>query len=290
MNDIRIIKQSEYDDAKRVWRLCFPDDSDEFIDYYFARRTSPELILGAFSRCGELIGTLHLLPREISFLGHPKRICFVAGVGTVQSMRHKGIASAMFEAAYPLMKKRGFCASILQPFNVGFYERLGYEPFVYAGIGEINTACLLDVPLPCVVAPDADKMLSIYNAFMRPFTGFALRDKACFENLISEFSLSGSVTVMTENSYAFCCIEGSCANVYESAGDITTSLTLLASRYSSVKALVPTLYSDVFGVKQSVFNMIKVIDEDVLISHTGFSTASEAVAHAKKTALSFDRY
>ena len=147
MNDIRIIKQSEYDDAKRVWRLCFPDDSDEFIDYYFARRTSPELILGAFSRCGELIGTLHLLPREISFLGHPKRICFVAGVGTVPSMRHKGIASAMFEAAYPLMKKRGFCASILQPFNVGFYERLGYEPFVYAGIGEINTACLLGVPL-----------------------------------------------------------------------------------------------------------------------------------------------
>ena len=205
-------------------------------------------------------------------------------------MRHKGIASAMFEAAYPLMKKRGFCASILQPFNVGFYERLGYEPFVYAGIGEINTACLLGVPLPCVVAPDADKMLSIYNAFMRPFTGFALRDKACFENLISEFSLSGSVTVMTENSYAFCCIEGSCANVYESAGDITTSLTLLASRYSSVKALVPTLYSDVFGVKQSVFNMIKVIDEDVLISHTGFSTAAEAVAHAKKTALSFDKY
>ena len=39
----RYLTEAELPQAKKLWAICFPEDDEEFIDYYFAERTAESL-------------------------------------------------------------------------------------------------------------------------------------------------------------------------------------------------------------------------------------------------------
>ncbi len=207
--EIRLMGPYEYELSKRLWLKCFQDDGKEFVDYYYAERTKPEYALGAFpAGQPEPVAMLHMLPMRMRFGEELKDVCFVAGVCTDPKLRRRGYCRELFEAAFKIMGKRGFSASVLQPFDTAFYERLGYRSYAYRRVYTLSDECA-----KCVgrtdenAVPEPLLLLSQYNSFMSGYSGGSLRSEEYFSKLIREFRLPGALIKTTP--------EGCCAGYFE---------------------------------------------------------------------------
>ncbi|MEG1810922.1 MAG: GNAT family N-acetyltransferase [Clostridia bacterium] len=256
----RFITQDEYLDAKRIWGICFPGDAGAFCDYYFKYRTNPQRIIAAFEGV-DMLGTLHIIPQTLEFFGIPKPIGFVAGVATLPQYRKMGIAAAMLKHSFAAMREAGHCATVLQPFDVGFYEKFGYAPFVYRREYSIDKAVLKG---SCVLhEPGAAELLSMYCAFKARYNGMMLRKESDMETLLAERE-GGARFVATDTAYAMY-YEDSCIDVMELAGE---NLQPLLAQLNSRAALKVRLPADVkLGMDGELapFNMLKVLNETELL-------------------------
>ncbi len=172
---LRIAHPEEADEQsmKRLWQVCFPDDGEEFIDYYFRERTRP-----SYAYCAhvpKLAAMLHVIPMQFSICsvkdGSISKIPvgFVAGVATAPEYRKKGIAKALLRAAAHECSKNCM-ALMLSPVNEAFYRNYGYETVSYRCV---HTLSRNDMPegIKMISAgrahwPSEKELLRIYYAFM----------------------------------------------------------------------------------------------------------------------------
>ncbi len=286
--NVRLINPNEYPRAARVWEICFSEDAGAFVSYYFSRRTRPEYILAAFDG-GEMIGTVHMLPQTAALFGEKKRIGFVAGVATLLEHRHKGVCSAMMNASFDIMKQRGFCATVLQPFDVPFYEQYGYRTFVrrreyrYAA-GE------LCAPQTALHTPSASEVEELYTRFASHYNGMAVRTGADFDALLAERD-GGAVWQAVPGAYAMYYEGDDGLNILELAGDTAAMLALASSlnRSAAVTLRLPcdTDFPGVYCEKP--FNMLRPLDKTELMRGLpcGYDTLLEGGARIN---YSFESY
>lgn len=53
--------------VKELWKLCFPDDSDEFVNLYFSSRYTDE-INSAITENGRVVSALQRIPYPMQFM------------------------------------------------------------------------------------------------------------------------------------------------------------------------------------------------------------------------------
>ena len=286
---IRTIENGEYVRAKRLWAECFPEDDGEFIEYYFANRTSPDNIIGAFDGDGKMLGGLHIIGQKLRICGTEKRIGFIAGVGTKPEHRNRGIASKLLEAAVPVMRDRGYAAAVLQPFNDDFYKKYGYRDFVFAG------RCKSVAPTEHKNENyDEKSLLSKYNAFMAGYDGYAVRDEGTYTNLIKEFSANNAKIFSLGDSYALVYagsgVEPAQVMEFVGNGDASALASVIRGSFGDVDMLVPTDSPLCEPGSISVFNQILPIDEQKLTDGTGFLNADSLIKHINLHGFALDRY
>ena len=203
--DIRILDKTEYELSKELWLDCFPEDDSAFVDFYYAKRSKPEYVLGAFFDDDPTPkAMMHLIPMKMGFSNGINDICFVAGVCTKPELRGRGVCSRLFERAFGLMTVRGFDAAVLQPFEEGFYKRFGFGTFIFRDEYRLSAerlkALVREYDTP--VEPDPILLAEMYSGFMSPYSGCSLRGAEYFRSFIEEFSMPGAVLNVTRNG---CC-------------------------------------------------------------------------------------
>lgn len=281
---VRYITGAEYAAAMGVWAVCFPEDEESFIDYYFERRTKPEYILGAFTD-GRLIGTLHMIPERIMLFESVKEIGFVAGVATLPEFRRQGVAAAMLERSFIEMTERGCCATVLQPFDVGFYQAFGYEPFVYRREYALQRA---DAEPAVSHGPDAAELFRIYTRFASGYEGMAVRSMEDCATLLRERE-GGARFIAANGAYAMY-YPGDTAEVMELAGDTAEFMPLIkAILIENGGGLIARTPKDIrlSGAEGVIkpFNMIKPLDFEALmaglpVSYDGLLSDAGGVAYS----------
>ena len=207
---IRNLKPYEYELSKSLWMECFPEDGREFVDWYYAERSKPEYVLGAFADDDvKPVSMMHILPMRMRFAGADTTVGFVAGVCTAPKLRGKGLCSELFEHAFKIMRDRGYSASVLQPFDTSFYERYGYKSFIKRRVYSLSDECANQFGRMTDEQkshwnnnPDPILMLEMYNRFTKDFSGCSLRTEEYFNGLINEYSLPGAMLIISENA---CC-------------------------------------------------------------------------------------
>ena len=265
---IKVFDKTEYELSKELWLECFPEDDRAFVDYYYANRSKPEYVLGAFiGDDPKPKAMMHLIPMKMPFGEELKDICFIAGVCTKPGSRRKGICAKLFNSAFPLIKERGFDAAVLQPFDVGFYRRFGFETFIRRDEYRVSAERLnklgraYDKPF----APNAEHLSELYSRFMAPFSGYSLRGKGDFERFIKEYTLNGAVLNVTEN--------GCCAGYSDGAAlfvdelfylDGTDPVSLLPPGFSEYSFPLPAgdPHSKLLPHEEKAFSMIKTMSDD----------------------------
>ena len=120
------------DDTIELYRQSFPEDGEQTVNYFFKNVFSPDRYREIREE-GTLAAALHVLLKDLRYLGKPVTLPFIAGVATAQYFRNKGYARRLIEQTLRCLKtqKHPFCA--LHPAIEGFYEKFGFEK-VFRGI------------------------------------------------------------------------------------------------------------------------------------------------------------
>ena len=238
--DIHILDKTEFEASKELFSECF-GEGKRFIEWYYRTRTKPEYALGAFIG-GELVSMLHMRPMRMRLAGGERSVCFVESVCTKPSFRRAGLCSAVFDAAFPIMRERGFEATALQSFSPSFYERFGYKTFIYRQkitLSHERAAGLYNRTKNESLRPDVGKLAELYSDFMNGREGGSLRDEAYFKGFIEEFTAGDARLVADEN--------GCCAGYAEGGEGVFTVYELFFRAGTNPVSLLP------FGFKEYVF-------------------------------------
>lgn len=117
------------EEVKNIWKICFPDDSDDFVNFYFDTKYKNENTL-VYLENGVPAACLQMLPYDLTYYNHRIPTAYISGAATLPNFRKKGIMKKLLVYAYHEMEKKNIPLSTLipqEPWLIDFYENLGYE-------------------------------------------------------------------------------------------------------------------------------------------------------------------
>jgi len=114
----------EQDRTKPLYREIFPEDTEEFLDFYYKER--PKRIL-AMEEDGQIIAMLHLNPFLLSFFGKEITASYIYAVATKKEKRRQGIMGELLRYAFQLLKEEGEVFCILIPVAESIYSPYGFR-------------------------------------------------------------------------------------------------------------------------------------------------------------------
>ena len=125
MRKILLLKTPEEQErTKALYREIFPEDTEEFLDFYYKER--PKRIL-AMEEDGQIIAMLHLNPFLLSFFGKEITASYIYAVATKKEKRRQGIMGELLRYAFQLLKEEGEVFCILIPVAESIYRPYGFR-------------------------------------------------------------------------------------------------------------------------------------------------------------------
>lgn len=91
---IRYLQQEEKKNSEALYREAFPEDKDEFVNYYYSYVTKDNKIL-AVEQAGEICSMLHLNPYRLSVNGTEVNAYYYVAVATKENYRHQGMMRSL---------------------------------------------------------------------------------------------------------------------------------------------------------------------------------------------------
>lgn len=102
--------------TRQLWQLCFPNDSEDFLDIYFTDRYSTERNVTQ-RRDAQVIAATQVLPFRFNFAGKAIKAGYISGLCTHPDHRGKGLGSKVLHDAHRKMYAEGQLISFLIPGN-----------------------------------------------------------------------------------------------------------------------------------------------------------------------------
>ena len=123
----------EQERTKSLYREIFPEDTEEFLDFYYRER--PKRIL-AMEEEGEIIAMLHLNPFLFSFFGKEITASYIYAVATKKEKRRQGIMGELLYYSFQLLREDGEAFCILIPVSESIYSPFGFRTVAKLAIEE----------------------------------------------------------------------------------------------------------------------------------------------------------
>lgn len=266
----------EQEALKGLWRLCFADDTEEFIDYYLRERVNNSRIFVEY--CGDrLCAMAFATDKEIVVSeagGESVWTWFVSGVAVHPDFRRRGLATKLMKQMENEARTEGVKFLMLSPAVVELYERLGFSPVSCRKNVTLTRNACAAFSCPgkrCFDKPQIKQINEIYNEFMGKRIFFEKRNEKIFACLLKEYSLSGAFSAFNGDSYAFGWETGEGAVLNEFAytnGDSAKALVQnLLEKYDCVKIPLPVDDELFVGSGQcaedlEILNMVKILSSD----------------------------
>lgn len=232
---LRLLKQADIPAAKRLWHICFPEDSEAFIDWFFRFRFPQGLSVGCFEE-DRLLSALYGTLMPLSCMNEAISALMVSGVSTEPRERGKGYMHASMLFLKETAAKRGIHILFNHPQKPDTYKRLGYLPCTDTLYFEQPAAFFTEEAYPslCSVHFSESVALKLYQSFAAKYSACTIRDKRAFSLRTAELTLDGGEAFLFTRgdepvAYCFCHREGS-----TTIADETVSL----SAYGPVLATV----------------------------------------------------
>lgn len=194
--EIRRLGQEEKLRTRALYEEVFPEDSREFVDYYYTEKTKDNVIYAA-EKDGGLAGMLHLNPYVLSVEGVEKKVNYIVAVATKKEYRRQGVMTVLLRQSLKEMYADGQSFTFLMPAAEGIYlphdfrtvyeqEKRYYQegtayPYPMAPAGEADCAGLAEVSGRYLAAN---------------FQVFAKRDEAYYRRLLKEYASDGGCLML----------------------------------------------------------------------------------------------
>lgn len=182
---------------RRIWRECFPDDTQEWMDMYFRRAYTEECAL-TLEISGEIVSSLLLQPYGITFHGHTVAASYISGAATRRKARGHGYMHTLMNEALNASCERGDMVCTLIPAQEWlrfYYSGFGFASVFYRTIERYTSVHPFPIDGTYRMVSDADTT-QLYDAFCR-----MMDHRAChvihsydqFVTIMEDNRLSGGV-------------------------------------------------------------------------------------------------
>lgn len=181
----------------RMWKLCFPSDSDAFIRFYFEKVYKNEETLILLE--GDIpVASLQMIPYPVKIGASISQGGYISGAMTHPDFQNKGYMGKLLNAALEMMKEKDYSCSFLIPqeewlFN--FYQKFGYiKAFPKYGSSAYHPSLNRDkAALPAInISAKSDEInldifFIVYSGFLQEKTNAILKTKPQVLNILSDF-------------------------------------------------------------------------------------------------------
>lgn len=120
---IRYLSEGEKERSKALYCEAFPEDSEQFVEYYYSYITKDNRIL-VLEQEGTVCSMLHLNPYRLSVNGTAVDAYYYVAVATKASCRHQGMMRSLISKSLKDIHREGYPFTYLMP-----ADRAIYEPF-----------------------------------------------------------------------------------------------------------------------------------------------------------------
>ncbi len=124
--ELRYLEQSEKERSRELYERCFPEDTEAFMDYYYAEKCKDNQIL-VLEEQDELISMMHLNPFQICMYGHDATVHYIVAVATAEEYRRRGYAVELMKQAFHDLYQAQEPFVFLMPANPDYYYSSGFE-------------------------------------------------------------------------------------------------------------------------------------------------------------------
>ncbi len=201
--DIRYLNPEEKEKSRQLYETSFPEDSEEFVDYYYKEKCADNEIL-VMEDYDKVVSMIHLNPFKVSVYGQESDVHYVVAVATHEDYRMQGYMRQLMEWVFHDMYQAGEPFTFLTPANPDYYYSCGFEYWesqiqlhqdqdgIWNGRQCIRAA----------VEADCAQMAEFSNDTLKDqFDLFVIKDEAYYKRLIKEQECDGGhVLVIKENN------------------------------------------------------------------------------------------
>ena len=174
-------------------------------------KIDPRLKNGAIGFCAlengrvvSYVGAMDLITRTLD--GAIEHAGGIYGVATLPGYTRQGFSTALFKAIHEYFKGKGYRFSFLNtsPTIVAYslYKKLGYSDVCsYPSAYKILNITKATLPKAKTLKLDLNKILAIYDKYVRNKVGLVVRDQAYLEMQAKDKRLTRKNTVCTDKGY-----------------------------------------------------------------------------------------
>jgi GNAT superfamily N-acetyltransferase len=201
-------------------------------------KIDPRLNNGAVGFCAlengrvvSFVGAMDLATRTLD--GSIERAGGIYGVSTLPGHTHQGFSTALLKATHEYFKGKGYQFSFLNtsPTIIAYsiYKKLGYsDVYSYPSVYKVLDTTKPTLPKAKSPKLDLDKVLAIYNDYVRDKVGLVVRDRDYVELLAKDKWLTSKGTICTDKGYV----------VYKKEQYSTAILELVARNMAEAEELL----------------------------------------------------
>jgi len=126
---IRYGKETDKETLKQLWKFCFPEDSERFINFYFTYVYKNVETL-VFIENDLPIASLQMISYKIKKVREILKAGYISGAMTHPDYRKKGYMAKLLQASFDEMIKKGYDYVFLIPQEaelIQMYEKYGFR-------------------------------------------------------------------------------------------------------------------------------------------------------------------
>jgi hypothetical protein len=178
------------DELKKLYREGFPEDSKDWVEYFFRERIRDAEVF-SYSEGGKILSAAYIFTRKLRVLGRETALPFLVAAATLTEFRGKKIFHNVMREIFSRYKNEPFIA--LYPFKHEYYKKnFGFENFNYlpsaAENFPLNEAVLVNFPYQKGLF---EVLNGIYSARAEKFDAYVVRGKEYFEKKAAEWRADG---------------------------------------------------------------------------------------------------
>ena len=125
MEQIRYLKQQEKQNTRAMYGAVFPEDSKEFVDYYYQWKTKDNEILVMEDNAGYEV-MIHLNPYTVCMNGRRAEVPYIVAVATRQDCRRQGKMQQVMKHVLQDLQKSHCPFAFLLPADSAYYRGQGF--------------------------------------------------------------------------------------------------------------------------------------------------------------------
>lgn len=184
---LRKLNPEEHIRTRKLWEQIFTEDTEEFLDYYYAVKTKENEIY-VIEDEGRIVSMLHLNPYQMRIGKQIYETHYIVAVATDERYRRRGLMARLLNHTLQVMAERGEPFTFLMPASEAIYKPFGFE-FIYEQKRcRITGKRSSDASLEVTYAKEADcaQIAEFANEFLKEYDVVAWRDADYYKTLLAE--------------------------------------------------------------------------------------------------------